>query len=44
VAAIHGYTVTLAWGGGIELVGALLAFVLINAPRPRSATGLSTRS
>jgi hypothetical protein len=29
VAAIHGYTVALAFGGGIELVGALLVFLLI---------------
>jgi hypothetical protein len=30
VAANHGYTVALAFGGGIELIGALLVFLLIN--------------
>ena len=29
VAIIHGFTVALAWGAGIELVGALLVFLLI---------------
>jgi EmrB/QacA subfamily drug resistance transporter len=29
IAAIHGYTAALAWGGLIELAGALLVFVLI---------------
>jgi EmrB/QacA subfamily drug resistance transporter len=34
VAAIHGYTVALAFGGGIELVGALLVFLLITVQIP----------
>jgi sugar phosphate permease len=31
IAAIHGYTVALAWGSLIELAGALLVFLLITA-------------
>ena len=29
VAVIHGFAVALAWGAGIELVGALLVFLLV---------------
>src|SRR6266542_4260383 len=33
-ALVHGYTRAIGWGAGILLVAALLAAVLINAPRP----------
>ena len=42
-ATVHGYTVAAAWGATLLLVGALLVAVLINAPKPRPATGPSAR-
>jgi EmrB/QacA subfamily drug resistance transporter len=38
VAAIHGYAVALAWGGGIELVGAILVLLLISVGQSAPTT------
>jgi EmrB/QacA subfamily drug resistance transporter len=36
VALVHGFAVATAWGAGIMLLAALVAAVLVDAPRPRN--------
>jgi len=43
-ALVHGYTTAIGWGAGIVLVAAVLAAVLINAPRPALRGGSARRS
>jgi hypothetical protein len=38
-ALVHGFALATAWGAGIMLLSALVAAVLIDAPRPAPAPG-----